>query len=506
MPLLDELIAQNLIEATILAQLGTRSTQLTDIENIRQLSRKQLVEEEQLQPFFAKRYQIPLLSQASASPAPLAESVLCRHIYQETKVLLVSFGDQCGGIVSLHSDLFSLDKISYHFEAPLLWYWSTSRQIEALWQLSDHIEKQHSEMSVVELGDHILEKAIGQHCSDIHFEAGMDGFVVRFRVDGYLYDAMKFSTDMQAPLLSRIKILAGMDVAVKRLPQDGHYNYHAGNGEYYDLRVSSIPTEMGEKLVIRILDQTPVQYKLEVLGFLPEDLEILYKACQMDSGLILVVGPTGSGKTTTLYAMLNEMNSREKNIMTVEDPVEYHIPEINQISVQPEQNLTFAEALRAFLRQDPDIILVGEIRDEETAAIAIKAALTGHLVLATLHSVDAATTIQRLGNLGVDLNLLADTLKVVLSQRLVRRVCKHEKEKNSCLHCRGTGYAGRVPVYEILRVNRTISDRIKAGILGKDLTTPGTEVFFHSFEQTIQRLIEKKITDHNELKKIALDI
>ncbi len=506
MSLLNELIAQNLIEETVLAQLGARSSQLTDIENVRQLSRKQLIEEEQLQSFFAARYHVPLLSQAQAPPAPLNDFTLCRHIYQETKVLLASFGDRCGGILSLYSDLFSLDKISYHFDTPLLWYWSTSQQIEALRQLSDNSEKQHSDMSAVELSQHILEKAIGQNCSDIHFEAGMDGFVIRFRVDGYLHDAMKFSTDVQAPLLSRIKILAGMDIAVKRRPQDGHYSYHASNGDSYDLRVSSIPTEMGEKLVIRMLDQAPTQYKLDTLGFLPEDLEVLYKACQMDSGLILVVGPTGSGKTTTLYAMLNEMNSREKNIMTVEDPVEYHIPEINQVSVQPDQHLTFAEALRAFLRQDPDIILVGEIRDEETAAIAIKAALTGHLVLSTLHSVDAATTMQRLNNLGVDLNLLADTLKVVLSQRLVRRLCPHDIDQASCLRCHGTGYSGRIPVYEILQVNRTISDRIKAGVLGKDLTAPGSGVFFHSFEQTMQRLVEKGITDREELKKIALDI
>ncbi len=508
MSLLDELITQNHIEERVLEQLGTQLHHLGDIESIRQLARQQLIDEDQLASFFSQRYQIPLLSQAENTTLPVAGSPLTRHVYQDTKILLVSFGEKKGGLLSLYSDLLSLDKITYHFDAPLLWYWSTSQQIEAIWQLSEDTGLEHSDMTIAELTYHILEQAITQHCSDIHFEAGDKAFIVRFRLDGHLHDEMKLPLELQSPLLSRLKILAGMDVAVKRRPQDGYHKYRSRNGDRFDLRVSSVPTEMGEKLVIRLLDQTPVQYKLEALGFLSEDLEVLNQACHMHSGLILVVGPTGSGKTTTLYAMLNEITSREKNIMTVEDPVEYHLPDINQVSVQSEHNLTFAQALRAFLRQDPDIILVGEIRDEETAEIAIKAALTGHLVLSTLHSVDAVTTIQRLGNLGVDLDLLADTLKVVLSQRLVRRLCPHqdEQEKRTCLRCRGTGYSGRVPIYEILQVNRVINERIKSGKLGNDLIAPGKGVFFHSFEQTIQRLIAENVTDHQEVEAFLVDI
>lgn len=508
MSLLDELIAQDLVEGNILENLGTQFRQLTDIESLRQLERQNLIDEKRLTLFFSQRYQIPLLSQASATPLPLSDSILAHYIYRETKILLVSLGEHTAGLLSLHSDLFSLDKINYHFPTPLLWYWSTSQQIESLRQLSQETEMVHADMSIVDLTYYILEQAITQRCSDIHFEAGAENLIIRFRLDGHLHDAMQLPLELQAPLFSRLKILAGMDVAIKRRPQDGHHKYQANNGERFDLRVSSLPTEMGEKFVIRLLDQTPVQYKLEALGFFPDDLDILYRACRMQSGLILVVGPTGSGKTTTLYAMLNEMNSREKNIMTVEDPVEYHLPDINQVSVKPEQELTFAQTLRAFLRQDPDVILVGEIRDEETAAIAIKAALTGHLVLSTLHSVDAVTTIQRLSNLGMDLELLSDTLKVVLSQRLVRRICPHsqKEEKIECLRCRGKGYAGRVPVYEILQVNRTINERIKSGILGEDLIAPGKDVFFHSFAQTIQRLITEGTTAPQEVETILLDL
>jgi type II secretory ATPase GspE/PulE/Tfp pilus assembly ATPase PilB-like protein len=322
------------------------------------------------------------------------------------------------------------------------------------------------------------------------------------RIDGHLHDRMEFALESQVPLLSRIKILAGMDIAVKRRPQDGHYSYHARQGHVYDLRVSSLPTEAGEKLVLRLLDQTPVQYKLSALGFLEDDLVVLTRACQMSSGIVLVVGPTGSGKTTTLYAMLNEMNSREKNILTIEDPVEYHIEGINQVTVQPAQDLTFSNALRASLRQDPDVILIGEIRDEETAEIAIKAALTGHLVLSTLHSVDAVTTIQRLSNLEVDPALLADTLSVIISQRLVRRICDHDPSSSQCSRCHGSGYSGRVPVYEILRIDPVLRQRIREGCTSQNLIAPAPELYFHSFQQTSQRLIEAGITDEKELQTI----
>ena len=266
--------------------------------------------------------------------------------------------------------------------------------------------------------------------------------------------------------------------------------------------------------MLRLLDQTPVQYKLEALGFFKNDLEMLYQASQAPSGLILMVGPTGSGKTTTLYAILNALNSQEKNIITIENPVEYHIEGITQVSVKPEQGLGFADSLRAALRQDPDVLLIGEIRDEETADIAVKAALTGHLVLSTLHSSDAVTAIQRLLNLGIAPDLLAETLTVIVSQRLVRRICTHHSSdktksiasKNKCLGCKWTGYSGRIPVYEILKVNSLIRDRIQAGNTGKKLISPGKDLYFHTMEQTAQRLTEQSLTDWKEVQSLLLNV
>jgi type II secretory ATPase GspE/PulE/Tfp pilus assembly ATPase PilB-like protein len=305
-----------------------------------------------------------------------------------------------------------------------------------------------------------------------------------------------------------------MDIAVRRRPQDGHYTYRSNGSRNFDVRVSTLPGQSGEKLVLRLLDQTPVQHKLEALGFFKNDLEMLYQASQAPNGLILMVGPTGSGKTTTLYAILNALNSQEKNILTIENPVEYHIEGITQVSVKPEQGLGFAETLRAALRQDPDVILIGEIRDEETASIAVKAALTGHLVLSTLHSNDAVTAIQRLLNLGIAPDLLAETLTVIVSQRLVRRLCSHHntektltrKTDKNCLRCRGTGYSGRIPVYEILKVNTLVRNRIQAGETGNKLIRPDTELYFHTMEQTAKRLAKEGLTDWKELQPLLLNV
>lgn len=502
MTLLDELIQHRLIEESLLSQLGKQRDLLSDIDCLRQLARRHLIDENSFLSFFSKRYHIPLFSKISLTPTPFPDTDLVRYIFQETEVLIVILEKTCAGLLSLHSDLFSLDKIAFHISQPINWYWCSSQYTDSFWQFSGKENWHYSDISVVELTENVLEQAIGQRASDVHLEGQDNRLSVRIRVDGYLKETTNFPMEVQAPLLSRFKILAGMDIAVKRRPQDGGYSYQARNGNRFDLRVSSIPTSTGEKLVIRLLDQTPVLHKLEALGFFPEDLRVLRQACKMQGGLILVVGPTGSGKTTTLYAMLNEMDASQLNIMTIEDPVEYHIDKINQVAVEPEQNLTFAQALRTFLRQDPDVILVGEIRDEETAIIAIKAALTGHLVLSTLHSTDAATTIQRLTNLGVETDLLADTLKVIVSQRLVRRLCNHGPNTKTCNRCRGTGYFGRIPVYEILQVNHTIRHRIKQGKLGKELIASGEGVYCHTFQQTVDRLIQEQKTTSHEANKL----
>lgn len=502
MKLLKELVQLNLIEEQLLTQMGAQSAEWSDMECLRHLSRQQLIQEERLLFFFSKRYDLPLFSRTSPLSSPFPNRELCRYIFQETQVLMIVLDGKYVGLLSLQADLFSLDKISFYVGAPISWYWCTSQYSESLWLNSDGESWAVTETSIIELTEDLLEQAIGQRASDVHIEGRGDELKVRIRVDGNLKECVVLPIETQAPLLSRFKILAGMDVAVRRRPQDGGYSYEARNGNIFDLRISSIPTTLGEKLVIRLLDQTPILHRLEALGFFQEDLNILHRACHLQSGLILVVGPTGSGKTTTLYAMLNEMDAQTQNIMTIEDPVEYHISRINQVAVHPEQNLTFSKALRTFLRQDPDVILVGEIRDEETAQIAIKAALTGHLVLSTLHCVDVKTTIQRLTSLGVDEDLLADTLKVIVAQRLVRRRCDHGDHGQTCERCRGTGYWGRVPAYEILQVNQTIRERIKGGHSGNELIIPHSGVYYHTFEQTIARLIQDGLTDSNETEKL----
>lgn len=490
------------IEESALDHLGNKAHALSDMEKLRQLSFQNLVNEQLLLQHLSERYQIPLLTEANIICTPYPDKEFQYTVFNETGILLMCFGKAFGGLLSLNSNLLVFDEITYHFSEPLLWYWTPLQQIEEYRSLAESDNWNYEETNIPEHVKQLLETAVSEKCSDIHLEIREDGMHARMRIDGLLKDVKQFPKGLESALISKLKIMAGMDVAVKRKPQDGHYAYKSIKGECYDLRISTLPTESGEKLVLRLLDQTPVKYKLEVLNFFQQDLKVLREASQMTSGLILVVGPTGCGKTTTLYAILNEINSPEKNIITIEDPVEYHIEGINQVSVNPEHELSFAQALRSSLRQDPDVILVGEIRDEETASIAVRSALTGHLVLSTLHSTNAVTTIQRLVNLGVDIDILAETLKVILSQRLVRRRCDHSDDVVYCPKCKGSGYAGRIPLYEILKVNSLVSQRIRDGLLGNDLISPDSDLYFHSFQDIAEHLQNNQLTSISELSPI----
>ncbi|MER3558490.1 MAG: type II secretion system protein GspE, partial [Armatimonadota bacterium] len=309
---------------------------------------------------------------------------------------------------------------------------------------------------------------------------------IRYRIDGVLHEALTLPKYVQAPLISRYKIMAEMNIAEKRLPQDGRIPIRY-QGKEYDLRVSSIPTPHGEKIVMRILDKTSVLIGLNKLGFTPETQARLEELVIQPQGMVLSTGPTGSGKTTTQYSILHKLNSVEKNILTIEDPIEYQLPGIAQVQVNRKAGLTFATALRAFLRQDPDIIMVGEMRDLETAEIAIEAALTGHLVLSTLHTNDAPSAVIRMIDMGVEPYLISATVTGVLAQRLARRVCQHCKEPREipasdlrafgfqvedpdqivtiwegvgCNYCRERGYAGRIGIYELMVVNAEIAEMI----------------------------------------------
>ena len=314
------------------------------------------------------------------------------------------------------------------------------------------------EPPVIKLVNMTIMQAVGEGVSDIHIEPEEETLKVRFRLDGVLSEQSDIPKHLQSAIISRIKILANMNIAEKRKPQDGRFQLKMDHRQI-DVRVSSMPTIYGENIVMRLLDQSSVLLNLKETGFQPETLKTYQELLHRANGIILVTGPTGSGKTTTLYAALNEINSREKNIVTIEDPVEYRLKGIRQIQINPSVDLTFANGLRSILRQDPDIIMVGEIRDLETAEIAIQAALTGHLVLATLHTNNAAGAVARLIDMGIEPFLISSSLIGVLAQRLVRRLCT-ECAGKGCPKCRQTGYKTRTGIYELMTINEKIRQQI----------------------------------------------
>ncbi|HNT34744.1 MAG TPA: GspE/PulE family protein, partial [bacterium] len=319
-----------------------------------------------------------------------------------------------------------------------------------------------------------------------HLEPQEDTLRIRYRIDGMLYDFMTMPKERSVPVISRLKILAGMDISERRRPQDGHISMQA-DGREIDLRLATLPTVLGEKIVLRVLEETSVLKGLNQLGFESDDLEKVRKAVHAPNGMVLVTGPIGSGKTTTLYSALTEVNVQTRNIVTIEDPVEYQLPGINQVQVDPKINLTFAEGLRAVLRQDANVLMVGEIRDVETAKVAVRAALTGHLLLSTLHTNSALGAISTLYHLGIEPILLSSAVSCVIAQRLVRKVCQQccqmrlpaaglrsqlglpasSKKKipyaKGCKECFHTGYSGRTAVYEVICVSDNLREMILQG-------------------------------------------
>ena len=331
-----------------------------------------------------------------------------------------------------------------------------------------------------------LQEAVRLKASDVHFEPFEDFFQVRLRVDGHLRNMAPPPWVLKDKLCSRIKVLSKLDIAEKRLPQDGRMQLPLPDGRVLDLRVSSLPTLFGEKLVIRILSPDAAAWSLDQLGYEAEDKERLMQAIHRPHGMVLVTGPTGSGKTQSLYACLNVLNTPEVNIATVEDPSEMHLPGVNQVNVNDKAGLSFAVALRAFLRQDPDVLMVGEVRDRETADIAIKAAQTGHLVFSTLHTNDAPSTLSRLRNMGMEPYNMVSSIALITAQRLVRRLCVHCKQSMpldqqrlrnlglpeyqmqlpaqlyqpvGCMHCH-KGFAGRVGIFQVMPISDVLSELI----------------------------------------------
>lgn len=346
----------------------------------------------------------------------------------------------------------------------------------------------------------IIDSAISQKASDIHIEPHEKEIAVRFRIDGQLNPAAALSPAQGPPLVGRLKVMARLDITEKRRPQDGRIRYSSKSGDV-DLRISVLPTLHGEKIAIRILPRTSDFTRIASLGMSDAQQRQLRTALTRGSGMVIVTGPTGSGKTTTMYAALRECMTGSNNICTLEDPIEYCLEGANQSQIREEIGYTFASSLRSLLRQDPDIVLVGEMRDTETARIAIRAALTGHLVLSTLHTNNAASTITRLRDMGIEPYLIASALKLAIAQRLVRKLCDacggDDQLIDECHICSGTGYRGRTAIFETLVVDRHIRDRITSGDL-TNLIHDNNSSEADSLQSSAQKLIEAGVTSQEE--------
>jgi general secretion pathway protein E len=386
-----------------------------------------------------------------------------------------------------------------------------SRMMQELPAVEDLLEASN-DAPIIRMLNALLTQAAKDGASDIHIEPYERSSAVRFRVDGTLREVVQPNKALHAALISRLKIMAELDIAEKRLPQDGRISLRIG-GRAVDVRVSTLPSAHGERAVLRLLDKGEAKFSLEGLGMSGDTLLRFDKLINQPHGIVLVTGPTGSGKTTTLYASLGRVDTATTNVLTVEDPVEYELPGIGQTQVNAKIDLTFAKALRAILRQDPDVIMIGEIRDFETAQIAIQASLTGHLVLATLHTNDAPSAVTRLTDMGVEPFLLSSSLLGVLAQRLVRKLCPHCKRQDEhgqwhpvgCPDCGHTGYKGRTGVYELMVADDAVRSLIHNRAAESELTEAARQGGLRSMREDGDRLVAEGLTSAEEVLRVTRD-
>jgi len=478
--------------------------------------------EEQLVDFLGKQYRLPSVILKGTSPDPEIIKLIPINIVQKYHAIpFERNGATLKVAMTDPTNIFAVDDLKFltgysidvHVtsEESLKWamdhfYDQAASLDDALSSIEDEqgnvevasesseiavgdLEKEADQAPVIKLVNLTLVDAIKKGASDIHIEPYEKYMRIRFRLDGMLQEVMKSPVRLKNALVSRLKIMAKLDIAERRLPQDGRIKLRIQGGKEVEFRVSVLPTLFGEKVVLRILDKSNLQLDMTKLGFEEEALKNFKEGIYKPWGMVLVTGPTGSGKTTTLYSAISELNKIDSNISTAEDPVEFNIPGVNQVQMHEEIGLTFAAALRSFLRQDPDIILVGEIRDFETAEIGIKAALTGHLVLSTLHTNDAPSTINRLLNMGIEPFLVASSVNLIVAQRLARKVCASCKERDDvspetliqmgmdpevasraeclrgkgCPVCGNTGFKGRVALYEVMPITEEVRELILMG-------------------------------------------
>jgi type IV pilus assembly protein PilB len=516
----QKLLDARLIDNTALvkAQQQLKSTGGTLVGN---LVKTGAITEEALLEFLARFYGIPSIDLKSYEPDPMLTRLIPGDVAIKFMALPVSrSGRRLIVAMANPSNIFAIDDIKfitgYEVEARVASDAALKRAIDRAYDsagtMADVMKGMEEDLAVVEeeevdtdnglagaeeapivkLVNSLIADAVRKGASDIHIEPYEKSMRVRFRIDGVMQEMMAPPFKFKSAIISRLKIMAELDIAERRVPQDGRIKIKVLN-RTIDLRVSSLPTIFGEKIVMRILDKANLNIDLEKLGFEPKSMKDFVAAILNPYGMVLVTGPTGSGKTTTLYSALSRINTPEVNVMTAEDPVEYNLDGINQVLVNEDVGLTFAAALKAFLRQDPNIIMVGEIRDLDTGSIAVKAALTGHLVLSTLHTNDAPSAIGRLIDMGIEPFLVASSVNLVLAQRLVRRVCAACKKQilltgevleelqmdradaenatfmlgDGCVECNGTGYRGRQGVYEVMmmtpRVRELVLERASAG-------------------------------------------
>jgi general secretion pathway protein E len=484
------------------------------------LTRLGLVSEYDLARGFADYLNIPVLARDEFPDGPPALEALSPRFLRASKIVPIAVtGVGIDLVMANPLDDFAAEAVEFALDLKVRRIAAMISDVEAVldsyYGLADGVdegeEKDKSDASaddverlkelasdapVIKLVNRLLQTAVQQKASDIHIEP-MDGYLrVRFRLDGMLQEVESPSPQLQAAIISRVKIMANLDIAERRLAQDGRLR-HAVQGKDIDFRVSTTPTMYGESVVLRILDRNDLELDLGVVGMSAKDMAVYRKALANPHGIVLVTGPTGSGKTTTLYASLSELNRPDRKILTIEDPVEYTLDGINQVQVNPKIGHSFATALRSFLRQDPDIMMVGEIRDRETAQIAVQASLTGHMVLSTLHTNTAATAVTRLIDMGIEGYLLASTVSVLVAQRLVRCLCPACRVEvdpptalikglfgdgfklggrkffgpKGCSACRHTGYKGRTGLFEVLYVSKEVQELIHLGASNLEIET-----------------------------------